>query len=255
MSLRTTVFTSDDDKQLVAQLNDGIDLCLTRQKPYFMPFMSERKQAVLFSELKKAYFDNYLFFGGYGNSERKMLGLFFDEPCEDCFPISAVEFSFRKCDKLTHRDFLGALMSLGIERETVGDILVEDGRAVVFVKTELSDYIMSQISKVGSVGVKVDDADLSKLPQGRGFEEKTYIVSSLRLDNIVAAVCRLSREKTRTVIMADSVCVNFEETKNVSLNLKEDDVFTIRGKGKFVLKSILGTTGKGRIRISVIHYK
>lgn len=214
------MFTSDDDKQLVAQLNDGIDLCLTRQKPYFMPFMSERKQAVLFSELKKAYFDNYLFFGGYGNSERKMLGLFFDEPCEDCFPISAVEFSFRKCDKLTHRDFLGALMSLGIERETVGDILVEDGRAVVFVKTELSDYIMSQISKVGSVGVKVDDADLSKLPQGRGFEEKTYIVSSLRLDNIVAAVCRLSREKTRTVIMADSVCVNFEETKNVSLNLK-----------------------------------
>lgn len=249
------MFTSDDDKQLVAQLNDGIDLCLTRQKPYFMPFMSERKQAVLFSELKKAYFDNYLFFGGYGNSERKMLGLFFDEPCEDCFPISAVEFSFRKCDKLTHRDFLGALMSLGIERETVGDILVEDGRAVVFVKTELSDYIMSQISKVGRVGVKVDDADLSKLPQGRGFEEKTYIVSSLRLDNIVAAACRLSREKTRTVIMADSVCVNFEETKNVSLNLKEDDVFTIRGKGKFVLKSILGTTGKGRIRISVIHYK
>ncbi len=249
------MFTSDDDKQLIAQLNDGIDLCLTRQKPYFMPFMSERKQALLLSELKKAYFDNYLFFGGYGNSERKMLGLFFDEPSESSFPISAIEFSFRKCDKLTHRDFLGSLMSLGIERETVGDILVEDGRGVVFVKTELSDYVKSQISKVGRIGVKVADADLSKLPQGRGFEEKTYIVSSLRLDNIVAAVCKLSREKTRTVIMSDSACVNFEETKNVSLNLKENDVFTIRGKGKFVLKSILGTTGKGRIRISVIHYK
>lgn len=249
------MFTSDDDKQLIAQLNDGIDLCLTRQKPYFMPFMSERKQALLLSELKKAYFDNYLFFGGYGDSERKMLGLFFDEPSESSFPISAIEFSFRKCDKLTHRDFLGSLMSLGIERETVGDILVEDGLGVVFVKTELSDYVKSQISKVGRIGVKVADADLSKLPQGRGFEEKTYIVSSLRLDNIVAAVCKLSREKTRTVIMSDSACVNFEETKNVSLNLKENDVFTIRGKGKFVLKSILGTTGKGQIRISVIHYK
>lgn len=53
MSLRTTVFTSDDDKQLIARLNNGIDLCLTRQKPYFMPFMSERKQALLVSELKK----------------------------------------------------------------------------------------------------------------------------------------------------------------------------------------------------------
>ena len=125
----------------------------------------------------------------------------------------------------------------------------------VFVKAELSDYVKSQISKVGRVGVKVDDADLSKLPQGRGMEEKTFIVSSLRLDNIVAAVCKLSREKTKTIIMSDSVCVNFEETKNVSFNLKENDVFTIRGKGKFVLKGILGTTGKGRMRISVIHYK
>ena len=59
------MFTSDDDKQLIARLNNGIDLCLTRQKPYFMPFMSERKQALLASKLKKAYFDNYLFFGGY----------------------------------------------------------------------------------------------------------------------------------------------------------------------------------------------
>lgn len=249
------MFTSDDDKQLIAQLYDGIDLCLTRQKPYFMPFMSERKQALIVSELKKAYFVNYTFFGGYKDSERKMLGLFFDEQNTELFPISAIEFSFRKCDRLTHRDFLGSLMSLGIERETVGDILVEDGRAVVFVKAELSDYIKSQISKVGKVGVKVSDADLSNLPQGRGIEEKTFIVSSLRLDNIVAAVCKLSREKTRTVIMSDSVCVNFEETKNVSLNLKENDVFTIRGKGKFVLKGVLGTTGKGRIIISVIHYK
>lgn len=255
MSLKTTVFTSDDDKQLIAQLDDGIDLCLTRQKPYFMPFMSERKQALLVSELKKAYFDNYVFFGGYNDSERKMLGLFFNEQKFELFPISAIEFSFRKCDRLTHRDFLGSLMSLGIERETIGDILVEDGQAVVFVKAELSDYIKSQISKVGRVGVKVSDADLSKLPQGRGIEEKTFIVSSLRLDNIVAAVCKLSREKTRAVIMSDNVCVNFVETKNVSLNLKENDVFTIRGKGKFILKGVLGTTGKGRIRISVIHYK
>lgn len=97
-------------------------------------------------------------------------------------------------------------MSLGIERETVGDILVEDGRAVVFVKTELSDYVKSQISKVGRVGVKVDDADLSKLPQGRGVEEKTFIVSSLRLDNIVAAVCKLSREKQNCHYVGQRMC-------------------------------------------------
>lgn len=256
MNWKTTVYTSDNnDKQLIAQLEDGIELCCTRQKPYFLPFMSEQKQAVLSKELDVLYFENYLFFGGYVNSERKMLGLFYDEPDTSQFPLSAIEFKFRKCDKLTHRDFLGSLMALGIERETVGDILVEDGRAVVFVKSDLKDYVKSQILKIGRVGVKISDADLSNLPAGRGVEETNYIVTSLRLDNIVAAVCKISREKTRSVILSGSVCVNYEETSNVSCNLKADDVFTIRGKGKFILKGILGTTGKGRIRISVIHFR
>lgn len=86
------MFISDDDKQLIARLNNGIDLCLTRQKPYFMPFMSERKQALLVSELKKAYFDNYLFFGGYDDSERKMLGLFLTNRVRVCSQYAALNF-------------------------------------------------------------------------------------------------------------------------------------------------------------------
>ncbi len=217
--------------------------------------MSERKQYLALQYLKSVCFENFMFFGGFENSERKMLGLFFDETDSSAFPIAALEFTFRSCDKLTHRNFLGALMSLGIERETVGDILVEDGRCVVFVKSELKDYIASQIFKIGNVGVKLKDADLSKLPAGRGVTELSYIVSSLRLDNIVAAVCRLSREKTRELILSGSVCVNYSEVKNVSYILKPDNVFTIRGKGKFVLSAVLGTTGKGRLRISVIYFR
>lgn len=86
------MFTSDDDKQLITRLNNGIDLCLTRQKPYFMPFMSERKQALLVSKLKEAYFDNYLFFGGYDNSERKMLGLFLTNRVRVCSRYVALNF-------------------------------------------------------------------------------------------------------------------------------------------------------------------
>ncbi len=249
------MYTSDIDRQLFSKIDDGIELCCIRQKPYFIFFMSERKQYIAQQYLKSVGFDNYTFFGGYENSERKMLGLFFNDKDIKCFPIYAIEFSFRNCDKLNHRDFLGALMSLGLERDTIGDILIEDGRCIVFVREELKDYITSQVFKIGNVGVKVNIADLSKLPQGRGMIENNYVVSSLRLDNIVAAVCKISREKTRSMILSGNVCVNYSEVKNVSFNLKPDDIFTIRGKGKFILSGILGNTGKGRLRISVIYFR
>ena len=202
---------------------------------------------------KNEAFENYSFFGGYENSERKVLGLFFDNVTD--FPVSAIEFHYRNCDKLTHRDFLGALMSLGIERETVGDILVEDGRTIVFVKSELKEYIISQIFKIGNVGVKITEANLDDLPQGRGFEENFYTVSSLRLDNIISAITGLSREKTKTLILSGSVSLNFISTQNVSCFLKDGDTLTVRGKGKYVLNGILGETRKGRIKISVIHFR
>lgn len=249
------MYTSDKEAELIAKIDDGAELCQIRRKPYFLPFMSERKQYLAQEHLKSVHFKNYLFFGGFDSSERRMLGLFYDAPDTSKFPVSALEFTFRPCDRLTHRDFLGTLMSLGIERETIGDILVEDGRCVVFVKSELKDYITSQIFKIGKVGVKIDDADLSALPKGRKACESGFVVTSLRLDNIVAAVCRLSREKTRKLIHSGDVCVNYAESKNVSLNLKSGDVFTIRGKGKFILNALVGTTGKGRIRISVLYYR
>lgn len=249
------MYISDKDELFCSKIDDAITLSITRQKPYFLSFMSERKQAVALKYLKQIGYDNYLFYGGYPDSERKMLGFFFYDADKSLFPISAIEFKFRQCDNLVHRDFLGALMSLGVEREIVGDILVENGRCVTFVKSEMKDYISSQISKVGNVGVKISEAKLDSLPAGRGVEERFYTVSSLRLDNIVAAVANLSREKTRTVILSGDVCVNYFEATNVSLNLKEKDVFSIRGIGKFVLNGVLGTSKKGRLKISVIYFR
>lgn len=248
------MYISDKDELFYSKIDDAVCLCLTRQKPYFFSFLSERKQALAKRYLDSVYFENYTFFGGYENSERKVLGLFFDEQRAK-FPVSAIEFRYRNCDKLTHRDFLGALMSLGIERETVGDILVEDGRCIVFIKSELKDYITSQLFKIGNTGIKIQDADLNSLPKGRGFEETDYTVSSLRLDNIVAAITNLSREKTKVLILSGNVSLNFIKTQNVSGILNQGDTLTVRGKGKFVLNGVLGETRKGRIRISVIHFR
>ena len=139
------MFTSDNDELFCSKIEDMTSLCFTRQKPVFSQFLTESQQALAKKVLQSIYFENYVFFGGSESSERKVLGVFYDEPERSAFPVSAIEFKYRPCDKLTHRDFLGTLMSLGIERDTVGDILVDNGRTVVFVKSELKDYIESQI--------------------------------------------------------------------------------------------------------------
>ena len=198
--------------------------------------MNEEQQAAAQKYLDSVHFEEYMFFGGCENSERRVLGLFFDSPDQNEFPVDALEFKYRHCDKLTHRDFLGALMSLGIEREAVGDILVEDGRCIVFVKSEIKDYVASQIFKIGRVGVSVSDADLSKLPQGRGVEELCFSVSSLRLDN-----CNVGH--------------NYVTTQNISKIVSEGDVLRIRGKGKYILKAVLGETKKHKIRIMITHFR
>lgn len=249
------VYTSDKDELFCSKIDDAVCLCLTRKKPYFFSFLSERRQTLAVRYLESIHFDNYCFFGGYSDSERKVLGLFYDTPVEQSFPVSAIVFKFRKCDKLGHRDFLGALMSLGIERETVGDILVEDGKCVVFVKSELKDYIISQIFKIGNVGVSVEELSNADLPSGRGQENLFYIVSSLRLDNVIAAICNLSRTKTKTFILSGNVSLNYLPNQNISCVLKQGDILTVHGKGKYILSAVLGETKKGRIRISVIHFR
>lgn len=248
------MYISDKDKLFYSKLNDAVNLCYTRQKPYFFSFFSERKQTVAKNHLQSIGFDNFVFFGGYDNSERKVLGLFYDDKSAD-FPITAIEFRYRMCDKLTHRDFLGALMSLGIERETVGDILVGEGKCVVFIKKELREYIVSQLFKIGNTGVKISEADLTNLPQGRGTEELQLTVSSMRLDNIVAAITGLSRERTKTLILSGNVSCNYLQTQNISLLTDEGDTLSVRGKGKYIISTVLGKTKKGRIRISLIHFR
>ncbi len=249
------MYTSDNDKLFFQKLDDGARLCQVRRKPYFFSFMNEEQQAAAQKYLDSVHFEEYMFFGGCENSERRVLGLFFDSPDQNEFPVDALEFKYRPCDKLTHRDFLGALMSLGIEREAVGDILVEDGRCIVFVKSEIKDYVASQIFKIGRVGVSVSDADLSKLPQGRGVEELCFSVSSLRLDNLVAAVAGLSREKAKQLIIQGNVGHNYVTTQNISKIVSEGDVLRIRGKGKYVLKAVLGETKKHKIRIMITHFR
>lgn len=187
--------------------------------------------------------------GGYENAERVFFGAFpdFMDPDVSLFPIRSFTAVFRPCDTLTHRDFLGAFMALGIERSTLGDFLLEEGRCVFFAKEEIGDFILSQITKVGKVGVRLQ-ADFSlPLPAERKFQEFNSVIASPRLDCVVAAATGLSRERARGAITGGLVSLNHEEISNSSKEVKPGDKISFRGKGRFVIDQVGPLTKKGRL--------
>lgn len=249
------MFTSDkDDNNLLSRADDALRLSQIRHKPCFLGFLNEREQYIVSRHLNYAN-DKIKFYGGYDNAARTIMSACDYEVNESDYSIEKICYKFRKEDALSHRDFLGSLMGLGIERDCIGDIIIGDEYAAVFVKSEVGDYIKSQLTKVGRAGVRIIDEDKCILSYEKNIETLTFIVSSMRLDAVVAAITRLSRSKAATYILSGKVFTNYCENTNVSYFLKPDDILTIRGNGKFIIKDESSSTKKGRLKIYIDHYR
>lgn len=228
------------------RVDDSIRLSDSRGIPKFLGFLSSAESA----EAREAVgFHKHGFFGGYEGAQRTVLGIFpdWDEGNECDYPIIAVTFRYRKTDKLSHRDFLGALMALGIKRSSVGDILIGEGEAVVFVLRDISEYVVSQISRIGAVGVSVEVGKPAVLPTASDFIEGSGTVASLRLDCVVSELSGKSRGAAAEFIEAGYVSVNSSAVCKTSANIKAGDIVTLRGKGKFIIVSACERSKKGRI--------
>lgn len=243
------------EELLVPRIKDLIRLSETSSMPRFIGFLTatEAAEAALAA---KGLQCRYEFFGGYENAERVFFGVF-PEWCEErsaFWPIEAVTFNYRTQDKLSHRDFLGALMSLGITRETVGDILVEDGRAVAFLNRDVLSAVKNGIDKIGRVGVTVSEGFSCPIPEVSAMVDITDTVASLRLDSVVAALIKTSRTKATALIEEGLVAVNSLCVEKCVKTVADGDKITVRGYGKFVIDSTDGRTKKDRIVIKAKKY-
>lgn len=244
---------SSEDKLLKARLDDMLELSERNFMPVYSDFLDERQAFVLTSYMAELSYADFVFYGGYENAQRKILCVhpqYFKPEPED-FPLNILEFSYRKSDKLTHRDFLGAVMSCSIKREKTGDILVADGKAQVFIINSVADYVCSQITKVGRTGVSLSVTDKCSIEKIQNYLEINGTVASLRLDCILSLALRKSREKTVQIIKKDGVELNFVTVFSSSVTMKENDVFSVRGFGKFILSEISGVSSKGRLHVVV----
>lgn len=241
-----------EDALLLSRLADAARLSEARCFAHFVGFLDEREAAFAEKWAARNGVENARLWGGYEGAERVVFGAFpeFLEPNPEAYPITAVTARYRSCDRLTHRDFLGAFLAAGIRRETLGDILPEEGRCVLFVREEVAEHLLSSIQKVGRVGVALSRGYEGPLPAGRAFAPFQAVVASARLDCAVAAALGASREKASGLIAAGLVALNHEETLSPSREVKDGDRLSVRGKGRFLLDQVGPPTKKGRLKLS-----
>ena len=247
---------SDESKLLLKRLMDLANKSYNSNMFTFSDFLSEGEMADFMSSRREYEFAGITIFGGNEETERNIIrfGNKDELGYEEDFPIACVKIVpvLKKfSDDLGHRDYLGALMNLGIERDKVGDILINDKEAYVYCDEGISDYIMDNLSKIKHTVVKLAKVGLEEGISNKEPVQKQVMVASLRYDIVIAKVYNLSRSQVIELFRAHKVFCNGYLMENNSGQIKEGDRVSVRGYGRFKYMGVNRTTGKGKLMIDI----
>lgn len=249
-----------EDEILKKRIIELAGKCYGNSQFIFTDFLSPSEISIVLNMQNEIEYVDYELYGGAEMCERKVLKL---GSCEmfgydEDYPISCIiiEPLIKKfADNLSHRDYLGALMNLGIERSTIGDIFVKDKTAYIFCVDRIADYISENLDQVRHTHVKCiitkDKVDAIE----PDLKDTDIVVNSERIDAIIAKVYKMSRSQSIEYFREKKVFINGRTMENNSYILKPDDVVSVRGFGKFIFDGMENETKKGRIKVRVKIYQ
>ena len=169
--------------------------------------------------------------------------------------ITAIRLRFRPQDTLSHRDILGAVLALGLERNVIGDITVAEGQAWLVCLAHIAGFIVENLDQAGKTGLWAEKIPLSALPECvKELREQRGTVASLRLDAVLSEAFRCSRGAAEELLAQGLVQLRHEECRNGTAKVRESDIISVRGKGRVKLLQAGETSRKGRIWITLGHY-
>ncbi|NFH89201.1 RNA-binding protein [Clostridium botulinum] len=191
--------------------------------------------------------------GIFKDCERKMIS--FNNIYDIPFPIKLLKVQGKsKFSNLEHKDFLGGILSLGIERNKIGDLIVEDNVCYVPIHEDIFKFLLSNVDKIGrtpcSIAEIQNEGDFPKIK----FKEDVILVSSLRIDGIVSKISKLSRSKAQMLIDQGQVLIDYNNIKDKSYEVKVDERIVIRGIGKFIVGEVIGSSKSGKYKLIIKKY-
>ena len=240
-------FKETEDRLQFAKALDRLKAAQHKNQATFTDFMNPQRSVVFLQQFIKMKVSAILR-GGYPDAERKMIGF---EVMDEPFPIVplAITYNSRFQKQLTHRDFLGAVLGLGLDRGKIGDIRIANTGAVMYVAQEVAEFITENLREVGRGSVRaMPNVELSGIEATGTMKRIT--VSSLRLDTVISTALHISRGKATDLIEGEKVFVNWAIGKKTR-QLTEGDTVTVRQVGRIKIDEILGTTKKDRVALVI----
>ncbi len=257
---------SDEQRILLSHIYDLIIRCSDRGVITSSNFLSESEAASAEPFIKAVGNTSYILYGGYEEAERRcavFLPEYLSEEDVKAEPsLSDIIFAVSEVDKfnadqaeLSHRDVLGSLMGLGIERECIGDIVTDGGRAVFTVKTKIAPFIAENLTKISRYPVKTELFERYEMVSKQDYVTDSDTVASMRLDAVCSSVFGISRSSAQEAVGSGIVALNGITVTKSDRAVEQGDKITLRGKGRAVIESIGGLSKKGRIRFVYRRYK
>lgn len=257
-------YKKQEDKICLSQVLDKIEFSKTREKIENTDFLDMYQVSLVENFLRKIKFENYKLYGGYEEAERKILIIYPEKYNEKMLKknyskiikIVRITLPEEERGKYFHRNYLGGIVKLGLRREKIGDIIVCNEGADIIVMQNFADILKQQLPSLTRFENSKVIIDEIQNVQKREIitEQVKIIVPSLRLDNFVSDLAKTSRSKAVQIIDQERVFVNGQNETKVSKQLKLNDIITIRGKGRYVIKEFSGTTRSGRTVVVIEKY-
>lgn len=248
-----------EDELLIKRINELAAKCYGSSRFIFTDFLNPSEISLILNNERDINYVEHKFYGGTEQCERQMLRFGSADMLgyEEEFPISCVvaePMAKKFADELGHRDFLGSLMNLGIDRSTIGDIFIKEKTGYIFCVDRIAEYIAENLEKIKHTSVKcrVEKGNIDTIqPELKPVET---VVSSERIDAIIAKVYGMSRSQGIEYFRQKKVFVNGRVMENNSYVLKENDIVSVRGFGKFIFDGLMKETKKGRMRVRMRVY-
>lgn len=220
----------------------------------YSDFLSPAEQALLSALHREGSVSAYEAEGGYAYAERRVIAFGSQEELGYAprFPacwLRISPLSKKFAETLTHRDYLGSLIGLGIERDVLGDILLHDGEAYLFALESIAPYLTEHLSKVRHTNVSVTPVEKPPVQSVALPDAAEFVVAAERLDALVAAVYKLSRSEAARLFEKGLVSLDGRVIEKPSAFLHSGSMVSVRGYGRFLYEGVVGDTRKGRLRI------
>ena len=241
------------NEEFARRMYDLIDQMQRYQRVMITPFFTPEEARITQMICGKQIL--YQMAGGYPGAERVRFAFYPYEDDEVSFPTICLKATYATAfSTITHRDVLGAAMNLGIQRDTLGDMIIADGEIYLFADEKIENYICCNLTKIKRSSIHFQRSD-KQIDHTVEKSKETRIVSSLRLDVLVSSLAHVSRGKASELIKAGLVKVDHMVTLQGSYTCKENSMISIRGKGRFIFDHIAKSTKKDHLVIEIQVYE